>query len=274
VADAATLTARPGLRLPTARLGAALGPGVSLLYLCLIVALPVAALVQRAATPHFWAAITSPQAKSALELTLLMAVLAAAVNLAFGVLVAWVLVRDRFPGRNTVNAVIDLPFALPTIVAGLVLLSLYGPNSPVDVNVAQTRAAVLLAMLFVTLPFVVRAVQPVLLGLDREIEDAATCLGASGWQTFRLVIWPAIRPAAVVGGGLAFARALGEFGSIVLISGNIPFHTQVASVFISGQVESGDTSGAAATSVVLLAVALVVVGALDFYVRRAAKRRG
>ena len=279
MADTAALAARTGPRFPTARLGAALGsrylgPGVSLLYLCLIVALPVAALLQRAATAHFWTAVTSPQAVSALELSFAMAAVAALVNLVAGVLVAWVLVRDRFPGVATVNAVIDLPFALPTIVAGLVLLSLYGPHSPVGINVAQSRAAVLLAMLFVTLPFVVRSVQPVLIGLDREIEDAATCLGASGWQTFRFVIWPAIRPAAVVGGGLAFARALGEFGSIVLISGNIPFHTQVASVFISGQVESGDTSGAAATSVVLLAVALVVVGALDLFVRRAAARRG
>lgn len=250
----------------------ALGPGAALLYLCILVGLPVAALADRAATTSFWSAVTAPQARSALELTLAMAAITAAINAVTGVLIAWVLVRDRFPGKAVVNAVIDLPFALPTIVAGLVLLSLYGPDSPVGIDVAQSRAAVLLALLFVTLPFVVRAVQPVLQTLDREIEEAAACLGARPWQTFRLVIWPAIRPATLVGSGLAFARALGEFGSIVLISGNLPFHTQVASVFISGRVESGDIAGAAAVSVVLLAAALVVLAVLDLVVRRSRRR--
>ena len=259
---------------PTSRIAGSLGPGTSLLYLCLLVGLPVAALVDRAATAHFWTAVTTPQARSALELTAVMAGLTAAIDVVTGVLIAWILVRDHFPGKALVNAVIDLPFALPTIVAGLVLLSLYGPDSPVGVNVAQTRTAVLLALLFVTLPFVVRAVQPVLLALDRDVEEAATCLGARPWQTFRYIVWPAIRPAATLGAGLAFARALGEFGSIVLISGNLPFHTQVASVLISGQVESGDTSGAAAVSVVLLAAALLVLSGLDLLVRRLAARRG
>jgi sulfate transport system permease protein len=225
-------------------------------------------------TSHFWSAVSSPQAKSAIELTVGLAAVTAVIDVVTGVLIAWVLVRDDFPGKGIVNAVIDLPFALPTIVAGLVLLSLYGPGSPVGVNVAQTRISVLLALLFVTLPFVVRAVQPVLLALDLEVEAAATCLGASPWQTFRLLIWPALRPATLVGAGLAFARALGEFGSIVLISGNLPFKTQVASVFISGQVESGDTSGAAAVSVLLLAVALAVLATLDFYSRRTGSRHG
>ena len=257
-----------------ARLGSALPPGAALLYLCLLVGLPVAALVDTSATSHFWSAVSSPQARSAIELTVGLAAAAAVVDVVTGVLIAWVLVRDDFPGKSAVNAVIDLPFALPTIVAGLVLLSLYGPGSPVGVNVAQTRISVLLALLFVTLPFVVRAVQPVLLALDLEVEEAATCLGASAWQTFRRLIWPAIRPATLVGAGLAFARALGEFGSIVLISGNLPFKTQVASVFISSQVESGDTSGAAAVSVLLLAVALVVLATLDGYSRAAARRNG
>ena len=252
----------------------ALGPGAALLYLCLIVGLPVAALADRAATSHFWEAVTSPPARAALELTIELSVATAAINVVTGVLIAWVLVRDDFPGKALVNGVIDLPFALPTIVAGLVLLSLYGPSSPVNVNVAQSRAAVLLAMLFVTLPFVIRAVQPVLLALDAEVEEAGTCLGASGWQNFRMLVWPAIRAATLVGAGLAFARALGEFGSIVLISGNIPFHTQVASVLISGQVESGDTSGAAAVSIVLLVLALVVLAALELVVRRLGRRRG
>ena len=275
MAETATVARRPAaFRLPAPRIGAALGPGVSLLYLCLIVGLPVAALVDRAATSHFWEAVTSPQARAALELTIELSLLTAAINVVAGVLIAWVLVRDDFPGKAAVNGVIDLPFALPTIVAGLVLLSLYGPNSPVGVNVAQSRAAVLLAMLFVTLPFVIRAVQPVLLALDAEVEEAGTCLGASGWQNFRMLVWPAIRAATLVGAGLAFARALGEFGSIVLISGNIPFHTQVASVLISGQVESGDTSGAAAVSVVLLVLALVVLACLELAVRRLGRRRG
>jgi len=271
-AEIAAAPRRP-IALPWARLGAGLGPGASLLYLCLLVGLPVAALADRAATARFWPAITSPPARSALLLTLVMAAVTSIVDVAAGVLIAWVLVRDSFRGRSIVNALIDLPFALPTIVAGLVLLSLYGPNSPVGVDVAQTRAAVLLALLFVTLPFVVRAVQPVLIGLDRDVEQAAECLGASGWQTFRMLIWPALRPAATVGAGLAFARSLGEFGSIVLISGNVPFHTQVASVFIAGQVESGDTSGAAAVGVVLLAAALVVLLILEVATRRGRARR-
>jgi len=250
-----------------------LGPGAALLYLCLIVGLPVAALVDQSATSHFWEAVTSPQARAALELTIELSLATAAINVVTGVLIAWVLVRDDFRGKALVNGVIDLPFALPTIVAGLVLLSLYGPNSPVGINVAASRAAVLLAMLFVTLPFVIRAVQPVLLALDAEVEEAGTCLGASGWQNFRMLVWPAIRGATLVGAGLAFARALGEFGSIVLISGNIPFHTQVASVLISGQVESGDTSGAAAVSVVLLGLALVVLACLELAVRRLGRRR-
>ena len=253
-------------------LGGALGPGAALLYLCVLVGLPVAALADRAATADFWSSVTAPQARSALELTVGIAALTAVIDAVTGVLIAWVLVRDRFVGKGLVNAVIDLPFALPTIVAGLVLLSLYGPDSPVGVDVAQTRVAVLLALLFVTLPFVVRAVQPVLLTLDPETEEAAACLGARPWQTFRLVIWPTIRPATLVGSGLAFARALGEFGSVVLISGNLPFHTQVASVFISGRVESGDIPGAAAVSVVLLGAALVVLAALDFVVRRSRRR--
>ena len=277
MAEAAPLPLRP---LPASdaagRIGAAvagsLGPGAALLYLCVLVGLPVAALADRAATAGFWSAVTAPQARSALELTVVMAMLTAVINAVTGVLIAWVLVRDSFPGKGLVNAVIDLPFALPTIVAGLVLLSLYGPNSPVGIDVAQTRVAVLLALLFVTLPFVVRAVQPVLLTLERETEEAAECLGARPWQTFRLVVWPTIRPATLVGAGLAFARALGEFGSIVLISGNLPFHTQVASVFISGRVESGDIPGAAAVSVVLLAAALIVLAVLDLVVRRARRR--
>ena len=155
-----------------------------------------------------------------------------------GTIIAWVLVRDRFPGKGVVNSLIDLPFALPTIVAGLTLLALYGPSSPVGLNLAFTRAGIVLALLLVTLPFVVRSVQPVLLELDREMEQAAASLGAGRWTIFRRIIFPNLVPAILGGTGLAFARALGEFGSLVLIAGNVPFDTQVSSLYIVGQIES------------------------------------
>ena len=164
----------------------------------------------------FWDAVTAPQAVAAIRLTLIVSLIVAAIDAVMGTLIAWVLVRDEFPGKRIVNGLIDLPFALPTIVAGLVLLALYGPNGPVGVNIAYTRAAVLLALLFVTLPFVVRAVQPVLMGLEREAEEAAESLGAKPWTIFRRIILPALRPAMLAGVGLAFGRAVGEFGSIVL----------------------------------------------------------
>ena len=179
-----------------------------------------------------------------------------------GTIVAWILIRDRFPGQGVVNAIIDLPFALPTIVAGLTLLALYGPNGPVGVNIAFSRTAILLALLFVTLPFVIRTVQPVLLELDREMEEAAASLGAKPGTIFRRVILPNLAPAILSGTALAFARGVGEFGSIVLISGNIPFHTQVASVFVFKQIESDNAGGAAAVSVVLLVLSLLVLLAI------------
>lgn len=267
--------AAPGiLRAGASRVTAGLGPGAAMLYLSVMVALPVAALASSSANGGFWAAVSGPQARSALELTAGMAVATTVIDIVTGVALAWVLVRDDFPGKRVVNALIDLPFALPTIVAGLVLLSLYGPGSPVGVNVAQTRAAVLLALLFVTLPFVVRAVQPVLLVLDRDAEEAAACLGAGPVTTFRRIILPAIAPATLASAGLALARALGEYGSVVLISGNLPFHTMVSSVFIAGLVESGDTSGAAAVSVTLLVLALAVLVLVNLATRRLARHRG
>ena len=169
------------------------------------------------------------------------------------------LVRDQFRGKAAVNALIDLPFALPTIVAGLTLLALYGPGSPIGVNVALTQFAVLLALLFVTLPFVIRSVQPVLLELDREMEEAAASLGARPVVIFARVILPSLIPAILSGAALAFARAVGEFGSVVLISGNIPFDTQVASVFVYKQIESDNAGDAAAVSVVLLLLSLLVL---------------
>jgi sulfate transport system permease protein len=223
---------------------------------------PLAAVVARSTDGGlgaFWSVVSSRPAVAALELTLGASLLVAAVNAVAGTLIAWVLVRDRFPGKAAVNALIDLPFALPTIVAGITLLALYGPRSPLGVNVVATRAAVVLALAFVTLPFVVRSVQPVLLELDREMEEAAVSLGASQWTTFRRIVLPNLVPAILSGTALAFARAVGEFGSVVLISGNIPFHTQVASVFIFSHIESDDVSGAAAVSVVLLVLSLLVL---------------
>jgi sulfate transport system permease protein len=215
-----------------------------------------------------WDAVTTRASLEALELTLTSSLAVAAVNVVFGTLTAWVLVRDDFRGKAAVNALIDLPFALPTIVAGLTLLALYGPSSPVGVNVAYTKAAVYLALLFVTLPFVVRAVQPVLLELDREMEEAAASLGASGRTTFRRIVLPNLVPAILSGAALSFARAVGEFGSIVLISGNKPFDTQVSSVYIFSQVESDNIAGAAAVSVVLLGLSLLVLLAIRLVERR------
>jgi len=251
-------------RRPAAPAGA-LSLGVSTLWLSAIVLLPLAAVVVKSldgGLDAFWSAVSSRQAVSALRFTLLASLAVAAVNAVAGTLVAWVLVRDEFRGKRFVDALIDLPFALPTIVAGLTLLALYGPASPVGINVALTQLAVMLALLFVTLPFVIRSVQPVLIELDREMEEAAASLGAAPPAIFARVILPSLAPAILSGAALAFARGMGEFGSVVLISGNIPFDTQVASVFVFKQIESDNPVGAAAVSVVLLAGSLLVLLAI------------
>jgi sulfate/thiosulfate transport system permease protein len=258
------------LSAPKARRSAApgLAIGLSTLYLSLVVLLPLAALAWRA---HGWDAVTSSQATSALKLTVVASLVVAVINAVAGTAIAWTLVRDRFFGQGVVNALVDLPFALPTIVAGLTLLALYGPKSPAGVDVAFTRWAILLALLFVTLPFVVRTVQPVLLELDTEMEDAAASLGASRFATFRRVILPNILPAILSGVALAFARAVGEFGAVVLISGNLPFKTEVVSVYVFGRIESGDSGGAAAASIVILMLSFGVLLAIGG-VRRWATR--
>ena len=245
--------------------GSPVSRGIVAGYLSLIVLIPLAAVVWRSTDgglEGFVRAITNPQAIAALRITIVASLAVVAVNVVTGTLIAWVLVRDSFWGKGTVNAIIDLPFALPTIVAGLTLLALYGPESPFGVNVAYTRAAVVMALLFVTLPFVVRAVQPVLLELDQEMEEASVSLGASSLQTFTKVILPNLLPAILAGAALAFARSAREFGAVVLITGNIPFVTQVASVYIFGQIESDNATGAAAVSVLLLAISLVILFAI------------
>ena len=278
-AEAATVAApAPARRIWDGRsIGAPLTRGVVVGYLSVLVLIPLAAVVLRSTEggwEGFWRAVTAPQALAALELSLVGSLAVAAVNAVTGTLIAWVLVRDDFPGKGLVNALIDLPFALPTIVAGLTLLALYGPKGPLGVDIAYTRAAVVLALLFVTLPFVVRAVQPVLAELDREMEEAAAALGASGFTTFRLIVLPNLLPAILAGVGLGFARAIGEFGSVVLISGNLPYETEVASVRIFSQVENDRVTAAAAIAVVLLTVSLAVLLAIAGFERRSRKHEG
>lgn len=256
------------------RASTALSLGLVTTYLALIVALPIAALVfesTNAGARGFWEVVTSPEAVAALKLTLGASIAVALINAVMGTVIAWVLVRDSFRGKALVNALIDLPFALPTIVAGLTLLALYGPQSPLGINVAFTRIAIVLALLFVTLPFVVRTVQPVLLELDAEMEEASKSLGASELQTFRRIVLPNILPGILSGVALAFAKAVGEFGSLVIITGNLPYKTQVSSVFIFSRIESGDPAGAAAVAVVLLVISfalLLSIGAVRHYATR------
>ena len=247
-----------------------LARGVAMGYLSVVVLLPLAALVwsSRASGPAaFWSEVTRPEAVAALKLTLGVAAVCALVNAVAGTAIAWVLVRDRFRGKGIVDSVIDLPFALPTIVAGLTLLALYGPSGPFRIDVAFTRLGLLVALLFVTLPFVVRAVQPVLLELDTEMEEAAASLGARPLAIFRRIVFPNLLPAILSGVTLAFARAVGEFGAVVLISGNIPFKTEVSSVYIFGQLQAGNGTGAAAVSVLLLAISFGVLLAIGAFRR-------
>ena len=223
-----------------------------------IVLIPLSAVAVNAFSQglgSFWASVTNSVALTALGVTLGASLLVAAIGAVMGTIVAWVLVRDEFRGQRLIGALIDLPFALPTIVVGLTLLALYGPDSPFGVHLAFTRAAVVVALLFVTLPFVVRSVQPVLLELDREVEEAAASLGASNATTMRRIVLPALRPAIFSGAALAFARCVGEVGSLLLIVGKV----QIASLVIFADIESDSQQAAAALSVVLLAVSLVVL---------------
>src|ERR1700682_4854238 len=217
----------------SARGGGVLGKGLLGIYLTALVLLPIAALLTKASsggTSAFWREVSSPEALAACKRTLAASAIVVVLNAIFGTIIAWVLVRDDFRGKQVVNSLIDLPFALPTIVAGLVLLSLYGKGSPVGINVAFTRAAVGLALLFVTLPLVVRSVQPVLLELDRSMEEAAASLGARPLTVLRRIVLPSLLPAIVSGVALSFARALGEFGSLVLIPRKLPFERAGGSV--------------------------------------------
>lgn len=250
------------------------GLGVAVLWLSLLVLLPLAAVVAKgtgAGLGVFWSAVSTHEAVSAIRLTVLSSVAVSVVNAVMGTVIAWVLVRDDFPGKRVIEVLIDIPFALPTIVAGLVLNSLYGPRSPVGINWYASRPGVLVALLFVTLPFVVRTVQPVLMALELDAEEAAASLGAGPIATFRRIVLPAIAPAIAAGTTLAFGRAMGEYGSVTLIAGGLP-RTEVASQYIYQQIENGYLPDAAATATVLLLISVVVLAVLSWLQHWAAHR--
>ena len=265
---------RPGVR-STLTTGASLGLGVALLWFSLLVLIPLAAIVVTAGGEGWRGyvdTLTNPQSWAAIKLTVGQSLLVTGINVVMGTVIAWVLVRDRFWGKRLLDLVIDIPFAMPTIVAGLVLLGLYGPKSPLGINVSNARASVTLALAFVTLPFIVRTVQPVLAELDADVEEAAASLGANRLTVLRRIVLPALVPAIAAGAAVSFARAISEYGSLVLISGSLPYRTEVVSVRVLSFIEGGDRTAAAALATIMLGVALVVIVALDVLQRRVARR--
>ena len=246
-----------------------------MIWFSLLVLIPLSAIVVKAAGggwSTFADVLTNRRPGPRSVLTVVSSLIITAINMVMGTIIAWVLVRDRFPGKALLDLVIDIPFAMPTIVAGLVLLSLYGPESPIGVEVNSTRWAVLLAIAFVTLPFVVRTVQPVLEELETDVEDAAASLGATRFTTFRRVILPSLVPAIFAGAALSFARGISEYGALVLISGNLPRQTEVVSVRLFSFLEGGNTEAAAAVATIMLLVALLAIVTLDVIQRRVARR--
>jgi sulfate/thiosulfate transport system permease protein len=265
---------RPGVRSTLTR-GSALGLGIAMIWFSLLVLIPLAAIVVSAGKDGWQGyvdTLTNPQTWAAIKLTVGQSLLVTAINVVMGTLVAWVLVRDRFWGRGLLDVLIDIPFAMPTIVAGLVLLGLYGPKSPLGTNVANTRTSVTLALAFVTLPFIVRTVQPVLAELEADVEEAAASLGANRMTILRRLVLPSLVPAIAAGAALSFARAISEYGSLVLLSGMLPYKTEVVSVRVLSFIEGGDQTSAAALATIMLAVALFVIVALDIIQRRVARR--
>ncbi|MGP1516834.1 MAG: sulfate ABC transporter permease subunit CysT [Ottowia sp.] len=260
-------------RAPRVLPGFGLTLGYTLLYLGLVVLLPLAALlgaVFAMSWADFWAAVSAPRVLAAFKLSLGASLLAALINAAAGLLLAWVLVRYDFPGRKLADALIDLPFALPTAVAGIALAAVLAGNGwvgrwlePLGVQLAFQPAGIVIALIFIGLPFVVRTVQPVLEESEKELEEAAACLGATRWQTFRHVIFPAIGPALLTGFALAFARALGEYGSVIFISGNMPLVSEIAPLIIIGKLEQYDLPGATAVASVMLLMAFVMLLAIN-----------
>lgn len=240
-------------------------------YLGLLVAIPLLALCTHAVSGgpiQYWSNITQPEAIRAIGLTLGCAAVATLINVIMGLATAWVLIREHFKGKAFLNSVIDIPFALPTVVAGVTFMTLYGPLSPLHVNLAGTWMGIVVALLFVTLPFCVRTVQPVLETMSWTAEAASTSLGAPGWYTFLKITLPTLLPSIVTGAGLAFARAVGEFGSVVFISGNRPFHTEVASSYIFMLTQSQNFDAAASVSLALMLIALFSITAMSVFARR------
>jgi sulfate transport system permease protein len=243
--------------------------GFALLYLSLIVLIPLSALVLKTFTltwPLFWEAVTSPRVMASYRLTFGAAFIAALVNAVFGLLIAWVLVRYSFPGKKIVDALVDLPFALPTAVAGISLTALLAGNGwvgqffePIGIQLAFNPNGVVIALIFVGLPFVVRTVQPVLQDAEKELEEAATCLGATRWQTFSRVIYPSIAPALLTGFAMAFARGIGEYGSVIFIAGNMPMVSEITPLIIIGKLEQYDYAGATAVATVMLVISFVLL---------------
>jgi len=280
--DAGAVATRSGRRSARRVLpGFGLSLGYTLVYLCLIVLIPLSAAFFKTAQltwPEFVAVVTAPRVMASYRLTFGASFGAAAINTVFGLLVAWVLVRYRFPGRALVDALVDLPFALPTAVAGIALAGLFSANGwfgsllvPLGITVAFTPLGVLVALTFIGLPFVVRTVQPVLEDLPRELEEAAATLGASRWESFRRVVFPIVLPALLTGFALAFARAIGEYGSVIFIAGNMPMVSEITPLLIITKLEQYDYTGATAIAVVMLVISftlLLAINALQAWTRR------
>jgi sulfate transport system permease protein len=258
--------------------------GYTMLYLSLVVLIPLSATFIRSLDlgwGHFWTVVTAPRVVASLRLSFGAALLAAAVNAAFGLVIAWVLARYAFPGRRVIDAMVDLPFALPTAVAGIALTALYTPNGwlghllqPLGIQVAFKPLGVVVALIFIGLPFVVRTLQPVLEELDRDVEQAAATLGASEWQTFTRVILPALWPALLTGFALAFARAVGEYGSVIFIAGNMPMRSEIAPLLIITKLEQYDYAGATAIAVVMLVLSFALMLGINALQSWAFKRNG
>jgi sulfate transport system permease protein len=255
--------------------------GYTLMYLCLIVLIPLSALIFKTFTltwDQFWAAVTGPRVLASYRLTFGASLIAALVNVVFGLLVAWVLVRYQFFGKKVVDALVDLPFALPTAVAGISLTALLAGNGwvgqylePMGIQLAFNPNGIVIALIFIGLPFVVRTVQPVLEDAEKELEEAATCLGASRWQTFSKVIFPSIAPALLTGFAMAFARGVGEYGSVIFIAGNMPMISEITPLIIIGKLEQYDYAGATAVATVMLVasfILLLIINGLQAWQRR------
>ena len=265
--------------------GFSLAFGYSVIYLALIVLIPLAAVFLKSSTlgwEGFWHVATQPRVLASFKLSFGASLIAALINVVFGLIFAWVLVRYRFPGKRLIDALIDLPFALPTAVAGITLATLYAKNGwlgsllePLGIEVAYTRLGILVALVFIGLPFVVRTVQPVLEDLESEVEEAAACLGANRWQTFWIVVVPYLTPALLTGFALSFARAVGEYGSVIFIAGNMPMVSEITPLMIITKLEQYDYAGATAIAVVMLVfsfILLLLINVLQAWTQRSHQR--